>query len=85
MQKGWSQTLHIKTKIKQKYIPVRPVASAVWNDAYDIRKNKAVSRRGNSRILVYFVSNAVAMPITEPIRNAPPKIPAKFPRALKKA
>ena len=50
-----------------------------------MRKNRAVSNTGNSRNFVYFVNRAVTMPKPDPIRNAPPNIPTKFPKALKKA
>lgn len=66
-------------------LPVKLAASDVWKDAYDMRKNSAVSSIGKSRIFVYLVSNAVTIPNTEPIKNDPPKMPTKFPRALKNA
>ena len=64
---------------------MNPAASEAWKDAYDVRKNNAVSNNGKSLILVYFVSRAVITPIAEPIANAPLKIAKKFPKALKNA
>ena len=65
-------------------IPVRPAASAIRKVLYDIKVNRAVSKRGNRPIFVSFVSSAVRRAMAAPNKNEPRKTPMKIPILYKK-